>query len=89
MEVFGYDPAKDELPIKYLCEVMFPVSDLPKFLIPVAEIMPLTHTVRITRALCSSSLSWTCLWDIAYSVLFVLIIGHLAIFKLKKRLING
>ncbi len=68
---------------------MFPVSDLPKFLIPVAEIMPLTHTVRITRALCSSSLSWTCLWDIAYSVLFVLIIGHLAIFKLKKRLING
>ena len=46
MEVFGYDPAKDELPIKYLCGVMFPVSDLPKFLIPVAEIMPLTHTVR-------------------------------------------
>ncbi len=75
-------------PMFFFCGVMFPVADLPRLLVPVAEAMPLTHTVRLTRAFCSAEVSWLCLWDIAYCVIFTVLVGHLAIRKLRKRLIS-
>jgi lipooligosaccharide transport system permease protein len=75
-------------PMFFFCGVVFPVDQLPKFLRPVAEIMPLTHTVRITRALCMLDMSPILLWDLLYCALFIAVFGTWAVVALRKRLID-
>jgi ABC-type polysaccharide/polyol phosphate export permease len=64
------------------------VENLPTVLWPVAELVPLTHSVRILRSLCDETLSATLLWDAGYIVVFTAVMALLAIKRLKKRLIK-
>jgi lipooligosaccharide transport system permease protein len=88
-------------PMFFFSGVVFPVGNLPPVLQQLAEVFPLTHTVRIARALCLHGLRAKyigmnpgfllradLLWDAAYIVVFVVLIGYLATARLKKRLID-
>ena len=75
-------------PMFFFSGVVFPLEVLPKSLVYIAEIIPLTHVVRMARALCvPDRLSMVFLLDLLYCVVFIVIFGWLAIRGLKKRLI--
>jgi len=75
-------------PMFFFSGVIFPVSQLPKFAQYFAELIPLTHSTRIVRAVCTSQYEWTLLIDIIYIPMFITVFGYLAVKRLKKRLIN-
>jgi lipooligosaccharide transport system permease protein len=75
-------------PMVFFSGVVFPVSELPKALIPIAEMMPLTHSVRIMRHICAGQTEPILLWDIAYIAIFTAVMGLLAVKRLKKRMIS-
>ncbi|MBC8379222.1 MAG: ABC transporter permease [Planctomycetes bacterium] len=75
-------------PMFFFAGVVFPIDNLPKAIQPVAEIVPLTHSVRILRCICDETFSPILLWDAAYIVVFTLVMALLAIHRLKKRLIK-
>ena len=68
--------------------VVFSLNNLPKPLRIVAELLPLTHSVRLIRACCLGGFGQYVLWDIGYITLFILGIGYLAIMRLKRKLID-
>lgn len=75
-------------PMFFFSGTVFPISDLPRAMQIVAEIVPLTHTIRIIRSLCDEQCPAILLWDMAYIAVFTGICGWLAINRLKRRLIK-
>lgn len=75
-------------PMFTLSGVIFPVSDLPVWLRVVAELMPLTHPVRLARAICSGHYGPVLVADVLYMAGFVGLVGWLAIWRLGRRLVN-
>jgi lipooligosaccharide transport system permease protein len=78
-------------PMFFFSGVVFPLESLPRFLLPVAEILPLTHCVRLVRGFSAGpgqGLGLVHLWDFAYCTIFILVIGSLAIGRIKKRLVD-
>jgi lipooligosaccharide transport system permease protein len=74
-------------PMFFFSGVVFPVNNLPEVIRPIAEVVPLTHSVRIMRSVCDSDFRGILLWDTLYIAVFTLVIGTLAVKRLKKRLI--
>jgi lipooligosaccharide transport system permease protein len=75
-------------PMFFFSGVVFPISNLPAFMRPVAEIFPLTHSVRWVRAVCMNDYS-SILWlDALYIVVFTLLTGYFAVRRLGKRLVQ-
>jgi lipooligosaccharide transport system permease protein len=68
--------------------VVFPVNNLPRVLQPVAEIIPLTHSVRLVRALCTMRFETGLLLDLLYCLIITTVVGYFAIQRLKKRMIQ-
>ncbi|MFC1585793.1 ABC transporter permease [Fibrobacterota bacterium] len=75
-------------PMFFFSGVVFPVTNLPRVMQPLAEIFPLTHTVRLVRALCGQGFEPGLLWDTAYCVILITLVGALAIQRLKSRLLK-
>jgi lipooligosaccharide transport system permease protein len=75
-------------PMFFFSGVVFPVSNLPRVLQPVAEIIPLTHSVRLVRALCTMRFEVGLLLDLLYCVIVTIVVGYFAIQRLKKRMIQ-
>lgn len=75
-------------PMFFFSGVVFPISKLPKAIQPIAEIVPLTHSVRLARALCVGSFHIALLWDLLYCLVLTTVIGYLAIQRLEKRMIQ-
>lgn len=75
-------------PMFFFSGIVFPVSNLPAAIRPVAEIVPLTHSVRIMRHICDGTMSGILIWDALYIVVFTTVVGLLAIKRLNKRLIK-
>ncbi len=75
-------------PMFFFSGVVFPIRNLPAFIRPVAELVPLTHSVRLVRAVCTSNYELTLLLDMIYIIAFIFLIGFLAIHRLRKRLVN-
>ena len=75
-------------PMFFFSGVVFPISNLPAFIRPIAEIIPLTHSVRIARAVCTNNYKPILLLDLLYIVVFIIVVGYFAIRRLKKRLVN-
>jgi lipooligosaccharide transport system permease protein len=75
-------------PMFFFSGVVFPISNLPYPMKIIAEFIPLTHPVRIARAVCFNRWNSVVLWDFLYIILFILIIARLAITRLKKRIID-
>jgi lipooligosaccharide transport system permease protein len=74
-------------PMFFFSGLVFPLSNLPKPLQFVAEILPLTHPIRMARSLCTGRLDGTIVFDFFYCLLFIVVFGYLATKLLKKRLI--
>lgn len=75
-------------PMFFFSGVVFPLSQLPHFLRPLAEILPLTHAVRLSRDLCSGKISWMLAVDTAAMIGFGLLFTVWSIHRLKKKLIH-
>ena len=75
-------------PMFFLCGVVFPIGDLPAAIRPVAELMPLTHVVRLVRAICASHVHTGLVWDLLYVVAFSVVVGYLAVNRLRRRLVS-
>ncbi len=74
-------------PMFFFSGVVFPVKSLPTALRPIAEILPLTHPVRLMRGICDGHFEMIYLMDVLYIVVFIVVVGALAVRRLKKRLI--
>ena len=74
-------------PMFFFSGVVFPVENLPAFVRPIVELVPLTHAVRLVRAVCTNRYHPPLLLDALYAVLFIAVIGFFAIRRLKKRLV--
>jgi ABC-type polysaccharide/polyol phosphate export permease len=68
--------------------VIFPLSNLMPVLRYIAEALPLTHSVRLVRHICTIDYSIIMIWDLVYIVLFTIIVGILAVHRLQRRLIQ-
>jgi lipooligosaccharide transport system permease protein len=75
-------------PMFFFSGVVFPLENLPKTFMYIAEIIPLTHVVRLARAFCvQGGLNISLLYDMLYCILFIGVTGYLAIKGLKNKLI--
>jgi lipooligosaccharide transport system permease protein len=74
-------------PMFFFAGTVFPLDRLPRVLRPLAELMPLTHAVRLCRSLAIGRFSPVLLADLAFLVVVTIVAGHLAIRRLRRRLI--
>jgi len=75
-------------PMFFFSGVVFPISNLPPSVRFIAEILPLTHCVRLARAVCIGQYPPSLLASLAYAAVFTAITGWLAIRRLRRRLIR-
>lgn len=76
-------------PMFFFSGAVFPLENLPRTMQYLAEIIPLTHVVRMARAFCVPGLLESrLLLDLLYCILFTGLTGCLAIKGLKKRMID-
>jgi lipooligosaccharide transport system permease protein len=74
-------------PMFFFSGTFFPLDSLPRGLRPFAEILPLTHAVRLTRSLALSRFSPVLVADLAFLVVVTLLAGYLAIRRLRARIV--
>jgi lipooligosaccharide transport system permease protein len=74
-------------PMFFFSGTVFPIESLPRFLRPLAEVMPLTHAVRLTRSLVIARLSPILVVDLAFLVVVTVAVGTLAIVRLRRRIV--
>ncbi len=75
-------------PMFFFSGAVFPISNLPASVRFIAEIVPLTHSVRLARAVSTSQYHLSLLLDLLYIGVFTAITGWLAIRRLRRRLIT-
>lgn len=75
-------------PMFFFSGVVFSLDNLPHVLRYIAELLPLTHSVRVVRACCLKGINTRIVFDMTYILLFTVIFGWFAIKRLRKRLID-
>ena len=75
-------------PMFFFSGVVFPTGNLPNYIQPLVESVPLTHCVRLVRAVCANHYAMIHLWDLFYIVAFILIFGFFALKRLRRRMVN-
>ena len=66
---------------------VFPLDSVPRALRPFAELLPLTHAIRLTRSLVLSRPSPVLLADFAFLVVATVVAGTFAIHRLRRRIV--
>jgi lipooligosaccharide transport system permease protein len=74
-------------PMFFFSGTVFAIDSLPRALRPLAEILPLTHAVRLTRSLAIARFSSVLLADFAFLVVVTLVAGYFAIRRLRRRIV--
>ncbi|MBE0537296.1 MAG: ABC transporter permease [Phycisphaerae bacterium] len=74
-------------PMFFFSGIVFPTSELPRVIRPFAELVPLTHSVQLVRAVLLSDYRLRHLADLAYIIIFIAVVGWLAVRRLKRRLV--
>ena len=75
-------------PMFFFSGIFFPLSNLPQSMQLVSEFLPLTHVVRIARGCVMGELRLYFLLDLLYAVGFTALFCVLAVYRLRKRLID-
>lgn len=75
-------------PMFFFSGVFFPITNLPLTVQKLAEIFPLTHSVRLVRAICTNDWQWAHVWDGVYMVVFSAVLSFFAVKRLTKRLVD-
>lgn len=66
----------------------FPIENLPLWAQHLADFLPLTHLVNLTRSLSSGLLEASMLWALGYFLVFCIIFFPLAVHRMHRRLIK-
>ena len=74
-------------PMFFFCGVVFPLGDFP-ILHNIAQLLPLTHSVQIVRALCTRRYTFDLIWHLTYIAVFIAVVGWLAVRRFRRRLIQ-
>jgi lipooligosaccharide transport system permease protein len=74
-------------PMFFFSGTIFPLDSLPSYLRPFAEILPLTHSVRLTRSLAVGRFSPVLIADLAFLAILTFLAGALAIRRLRRRIV--
>ncbi|TVQ37944.1 MAG: ABC transporter [Spirochaetaceae bacterium] len=75
-------------PMFFFAGVFFPVENLPAFVRPITEILPLTHPVRLMRGLFAGQLGRQHLFSLGYVIALTVAVGAWGISRLKRKLID-
>jgi lipooligosaccharide transport system permease protein len=75
-------------PMFFFSGVVFPLENLPTALRPIAWILPLSHPVALTRALCANRFYPALLLNLLYIIVVTVVTGWFAVRRLKKRLVR-
>ena len=73
-------------PMFFFSGIVFPISSLPKVIRPIAEIFPMTHPVRMVRAINNLKFDPILILSIIYCAVIITITGYFAIKRLERRL---
>ena len=74
-------------PMFFFCGAVFPLAELPPAARIASEILPLTHAVRLARALAIADWRPSLLADAVFLLLFAALFGHWAMLRLERRII--
>jgi lipooligosaccharide transport system permease protein len=74
-------------PMFFFAGTVFPLESLPRWVRPLAELMPLTHPIRLTRSLITGRLSVVLVSDLVYLLSITALAGWLGIRRLRARLV--
>lgn len=74
-------------PMFFFSGTVFPLDDLPRGLRPLAELMPLTHAIRLTRDPILLRFSGVLLADLAFLVIVTILATYWAIRRLRRRIV--
>ena len=75
-------------PLFFFSGIVFPLDRLPYFVQLFAEILPLIHSVEITRGLYFNDFHMRFVYDLIYILFFILIFGYWALKRLEKKMIK-
>jgi lipooligosaccharide transport system permease protein len=76
-------------PMFMFCGTIFPISNLPKALQPVAEVLPLTHSVRLGRvATMVEVFRPALLLDLAYVLVVSTVVIFIAVKRMERRIVK-
>ncbi len=74
-------------PMFFFSGTVFPLSQFPDFIRPLIEFLPLTHSIRLSRAILFSRWEYFT-FDLLYIIIVSIVFGFLGIRGIKKRLID-
>ncbi|MCH7593509.1 MAG: ABC transporter permease [Chloroflexi bacterium] len=74
-------------PLFFFSGTFFPIGTLPGWVQPIAWSLPLTHPVRIARALAAGDLHMGLLWSLLYLIVAALVFYPVATHLLRRRLL--
>jgi lipooligosaccharide transport system permease protein len=74
-------------PMFFFSGTVFPLENLPRAFRPLAEILPLTHAVRLTRSLVIARFSPILFFDFVFLVMVTFVAGYFAIRRLRRRIV--
>ena len=74
-------------PMFFFAGTVFPLESLPRVLRPLAELLPLTHPVRLTRSLITGRLSAVLWADLAFLLVATAFAGWYGIRRLRARIV--
>lgn len=74
-------------PMFFFAGTIFPLESLPRGLRPFAELMPLTHPVRLSRDLIIGRWSAVLLFDVAFLIVLTIVATGYAVRRLRARIV--
>ena len=75
-------------PLFYFTGAVFPLENFPPILRIITNFIPLTGSIRISRALCFGHFSPVIIFDVFYMILLVFLLGEASIRLLSRRMID-
>ena len=75
-------------PLFFFSGVVFPLAQLPDSVRWVAGLMPLTHPVELMRAAAGGHTVFGVGWNLLYLVVFIPVVGTLAVNRMRRRLVS-
>ncbi len=75
-------------PMFFFSGIVFPISNLPAVIRPIAEVFPMTHPVRLVRAIANMHYEPILIFDSVYCIVITVVTGTIAIARLRKRILK-
>jgi len=87
-DFFNYYTELIITPMLFFSGVFFPLDRFPEWMKTLAEFLPLTHAVKISRAVYSGELSTSLIWSLLFIVILEAVAFTIALKTMKRRLVK-